>query len=71
VAPVELRVQQVVMPSGVDSATVLRGVTVHPVDRLLAHLTAIDRSPNTVRAYAHDVERVEVPPIFRRLPNQV
>jgi len=56
VTPVELRVQRVVMPSGVESATVLRsGVTVDPIDRFLAHLTAIDRSPNTVRAYAHDL----------------
>ena len=53
--PVALRVQRVVMPSGVESATVLRGgMTVDPVERFLAHLTAIDRSPNTVRAYAHD-----------------
>jgi integrase/recombinase XerD len=40
----------------VESATVLRGgMTVDPVDRFLAHLTAIDRSPNTVRAYVHDL----------------
>ena len=26
-----------------------------PVERFLAHLVAIERSPNTVRAYAHDV----------------
>ena len=44
------------MPSGVESATVLRGgMTVDPVDRFLAHMTAVDRSPNTVRAYAHDL----------------
>jgi len=44
------------MPSGAESATVLRrGSAVDPVDRFLAHLTAIDRSPNTVRAYAHDL----------------
>jgi integrase/recombinase XerD len=51
-----LRVQRVVMPSGAESATVLRdGVLVEPADRYLAHLTAIERSPNTVRAYAHDL----------------
>jgi integrase/recombinase XerD len=57
VTPVELRVQRVVMPSGVESATVLRGggMTVDPIDRFLAYLTAVDRSPNTVRAYAHDL----------------
>jgi integrase/recombinase XerD len=44
------------MPSGTDSATVLRnGAVVEPVDRCLAHLTAIERSPNTVKAYAHDL----------------
>lgn len=44
------------MPSGVESSTVLvGGMVVDPVDRFLAHLTAIDRSPNTVRAYAHDL----------------
>jgi integrase/recombinase XerD len=49
-------VQRVIMPSGVESATVLRaGAVVEPVDRFLAHLTAVDRSPNTVRAYAHDL----------------
>ncbi len=48
--------QRVVMPSGVGSTTVLReGVVVEPVDRYLAHLTAIERSPNTVKAYAHDL----------------
>ncbi|UIJ59698.1 site-specific integrase [Amycolatopsis acidiphila] len=31
------------------------GLVLDPVDRFLAHLTAIDRSPNTVRAYAHDL----------------
>jgi integrase/recombinase XerD len=49
-------VQRVAMPSGTVSATVLAdGAVVDPVDRFLAHLTAIDRSPNTVRAYAHDL----------------
>ncbi|WP_410625616.1 site-specific integrase [Amycolatopsis sp. cmx-8-4] len=48
--------RRVVMPSGTESATVLAGgLVVVPVDRFLAHLTAIDRSPNTVRAYAHDL----------------
>jgi integrase/recombinase XerD len=44
------------MPSGTESATVLAdGLALDPVDRFPAHLTAIDRSPNTVRAYAHDL----------------
>jgi site-specific recombinase XerD len=51
-----VRVQRVVMPSGVESSTVLcDGAVLEPVDRYLAHLTAIERSPNTVRAYAHDL----------------
>ena len=52
-----MQVQRVVMPSGIESSTVLTGggLIVEPVDRFLAHLTAIDRSPNTVRAYAHDL----------------
>jgi integrase/recombinase XerD len=37
-----------------ESTTVLAdGLVLDPVDGFLAHLTAIDRSPNTVRAYAH------------------
>jgi len=51
---VKLRVQRVVMPSGAESATLLRdGMVVKPTDRFLAHLTAIERSPNTVLAYAY------------------
>jgi hypothetical protein len=64
-----VRVQRLLMPSGVESATVVRdGDVVDCADRFLAHLTAIERSPNTVRAYAttcatsspfssHDVSR--------------
>lgn len=52
----ELRVQRVAMPSGVELVTVLRGeMTVDPIGRFLAHLTAIDRSRNTMRAYAHNL----------------
>jgi integrase/recombinase XerD len=51
-----VRVQRVLMSSGVESATVVRdGEVVDCVDRFLAHLTAIERSPNSVRAYAHDL----------------
>src|SRR5215467_315293 len=32
------------------------GVPVVPVDRFLAFLTDIGRSPNTVKAYAHDLK---------------
>jgi integrase/recombinase XerD len=52
----KVRVQRVLMSSGVESATVVRdGEVVDCVDRFLAHLTAIEKSPNTVRAYAHDL----------------
>ncbi len=52
-------VQPVVVPgSGTRSWTVLGDddVPVVPVDRFLAYLTDIGRSPNTVRAYAHDLK---------------
>ena len=48
--------QRVVPPgSPVESWTVLGGddIPVEPVERYLAYLSAIERSPNTVRAYAH------------------
>jgi integrase/recombinase XerD len=53
-----VRVQRLVMPvTGAESWTVLdeRLVTVEPVERFLAHLAATERSPNTVRAYAHSL----------------
>ena len=38
------------------SWTVVDGAgVIVPVERFLAHLAAIERSPNTVRAYAHDL----------------
>ena len=52
-------VHPVVFPgSGTRSWTVLGDddVPVVPVDRFLAHLTDIGRSPNTVKAYAHDLK---------------
>ena len=52
-------VHPVVTPgSGTRSWTVLGDddVPVVPVDRFLAYLTDIDRSPNTVKAYAHDLK---------------
>jgi hypothetical protein len=52
-------VHPVVVPgSGTLSWTVLGDddVPVVPVDRFLAYLTDIGRSPNTVKAYAHDLK---------------
>ena len=52
-------VQPVVMPgTGTLSWTVLGDddVPVGPAERFLAYLTDIERSPNTVKAYAHDLK---------------
>ena len=52
-------VHPVVIPgSGTRSWTVIGDddVPVVPVDRFLAYLTDIGRSPNTVKAYAHDLK---------------
>src|ERR1039458_333509 len=52
-------VQRVLMPvSSLESWTVLGddGVPVEPVERYLAYLTDIERSPNTIKAYAHDLK---------------
>jgi site-specific recombinase XerD len=56
--PTGLVVQRVVMPSGdPESWTVVGGEAgaVEPVEAFLAHLHAVERSPNTVHAYAHDL----------------
>lgn len=52
-------VQRVVMPSSpLESWTVLGedAAPVEPIERYLAYLTDIERSPNTVKAYAHDLK---------------
>ena len=53
-----MRVQRLLMPvTGIESWTVLDDdvVMVEPAERFLAHLSAIERSPNTLRAYAHSL----------------
>ena len=53
-----LRVQSVVMPFGDPQSWTLVDrdlVVVEPVEGFLAHLHAVERSPNTVKAYAHDL----------------
>lgn len=53
-----MRVQRLVMPvTEAESWTVLDDelVVVAAAERFLAHLSAIERSPNTVRAYAHSL----------------
>ena len=54
-----MHVQRVAMPSrGLVSWTVIGDddVPVAPVERYLAFLTDVERSPNTVKAYAHDLK---------------
>jgi len=53
-----MRVQSVVMPFGDPQSWTLvdrDSVVVEPVEGFLAHLHAVERSPNTVKAYAHDL----------------
>lgn len=52
-------VQRVLSPvDSVESWTVLdgAGAVVAPIERYLAYLTQIERSPNTIKAYAHDLK---------------
>ena len=52
-------VQRVVSPSSRrESWTVIGqdGVPIEPIERYLAYLTDVERSPNTVKAYAHDLK---------------
>lgn len=54
-----MRVQRVLMPgSETESWTVVGDdlVPVEPVERFLAYLASIERSPNTIKAYAHDLK---------------
>ncbi len=53
-----MRVQRVLMPdSDVESWAVLdHDGPIEPVERYLAYLTAVERSPNTVKGYAHDLK---------------
>ena len=54
-----MQVQRVLMPgTQLESWTVLDGAdwsVLDPVDRFLAHLTAVERSPQAVRSYAFDL----------------
>ena len=54
-----MRVQRVLMPGSEAESWTLLGddqVPVEPVERFLAYLAAVERSPNTVKAYAHDLK---------------
>ncbi|RIV29801.1 integrase [Micromonospora radicis] len=54
-----MRVQRVVMPESERVSWTLLGddlVPVAPAERFLAYLSSTERSPNTVKAYAHDLK---------------
>src|SRR4051794_18774089 len=54
-----MRVQRVLMPNSVAESWTLLGddlVPVEPVERFLAYLASIEKSPNTIKAYAHDLK---------------
>lgn len=50
-------VQRVIQPDGEESWTVTDSSydVIAPVDRFLAYLGSVDRSPGTVRSYAFDL----------------
>jgi integrase/recombinase XerD len=52
-----MHVRRVRMPTGQESWTVLDGPgPVEPVERWLVYLTTIGKSPNTAKAYGHDLK---------------
>lgn len=54
-----MRVQRVLMPDSEFESWTLLGddhAPVEPVERFLAYLAAIEKSPNTIKAYAHDLK---------------
>lgn len=54
-----MRVQRVLAPGSTTESWTLLGDDLRPVDPVesfLAYLTAVERSPNTVKAYAHDLK---------------
>src|SRR5512144_529604 len=54
-----MRVQRVLAPGSMAESWTLLGSDlqpVGPVESFLAYLTAIERSPNTIKAYAHDLK---------------
>jgi hypothetical protein len=55
------RVERVVMPDGGGSSLRANGVPVEPVDRFLAYLECLPRSPNAVVAYACDMRAFRFP----------
>ena len=53
-----MRVQRVLMPGSEAESWTLLGddqVPVEPAEQFLGYLAAVERSPNTAKAYAHDL----------------
>ena len=64
-----MRVQRVLMPGSEAESWTLLGddqVPVEPAERFLGYLAAVERSPNTVKAYAHDLKDWCLPGRARR-----
>jgi hypothetical protein len=51
-----MRVQRVLMPGSDTASWTVLGDDQEPVERFLGYLTSIEKSPNTVKAYAHDLK---------------
>ena len=54
-----MRVRRVLMPGSEAESWTLLGddqIPVEPAERFLGYLTSIEKSPNTVKAYAHDLK---------------
>ena len=54
-----MRVQRVLMPGSEEESWTVLGddqAPVVPVERFLGYLTSVEKSPNTVKAYAHDLK---------------
>jgi integrase/recombinase XerD len=54
-----MRVQRLLMPGSSEESWTLLGddhVPVEPAERFLSYLASAGKSPNTVKAYAHDLK---------------
>jgi len=51
-----MRVQRVLMPGTAFESWTVLGDDLMPVERFLSYLASIEKSPNTIKAYAHDLK---------------
>src|SRR5664279_208123 len=51
-----MRVQPLLMPGSGEESWTLLGDDHVPVERFLSYLASAEKSPNTVKAYAHDLK---------------